>query len=224
MINFKIIFKSFRFILFVLFILVILLLLLLIFKIILLTFWGVDWVVNLTGLAAFLTILATILVASYFYETNRENQGLDELRRQSDLLDSLYIELDAISNKDKKIEFAEGNLQWFKDTVGVGKPLHSIWSINPSPYLSNLSSIINGKGTGFLKRKLVSLNQKIEMINGIVLSGEYNLGIIGKRETRDEVMLKFVKKTIDEMITLTEVMKKQLRDEFKVKPQPEESA
>ncbi len=218
MTNRTIFLKSFKAIGFVLLVQLFLLSFFFVFKMALWTFFGVEWIVNLIGLATFLTILTTIGGASYFYEVNRENQRRDELRRQKDLLESLYTELDAISNKNKKIKFEEGNLQWFKDAVGVGKPLHSVWSINPSPYLSYLSSVINGKETRSIKRKLVRLNQKIEMINGIVLSGEYNLGIFGQRETRDEQMLKFVKKVIDEMIDLTEEMKKRLVDEFKVKP------
>lgn len=174
----------------------------------LLNFIGLKFVIESTALFLAITILATFGVALYIYNINRENKKEDELKRQIDLLGSLYVELEAISNEKKEIKFEEGNLQWFKDALGYGKPLHSVWSVNPSPYLSYLHSNINGKETSSLKKKLVKLNQKIEMINNIVLSGEYNLGIFGKKTTRDEVMLNFVRKTITEMIGLTEEIKK----------------
>ena len=176
-----------------------------------LEFFGIIWIINPDDLGLLLTIVVTMGVAFYIYNMSKEDQQKRELKKQFDILESLYTELSAVSDKGKGIKFSEGNLQWFNDALGIGKPLHSIWSIDPSPYLSNLSSKINGKKTVSLKRKIVKLNQKIEMINGIVLSAEYNRGIFGKKDTRDEVMLKFVRETINEMISLTEGMKKTIK-------------
>jgi len=217
MTNQSILLKSLRSVAVIIIIQAIILLLIFITKESLLELFEIVWDIKLIDYIPFSAVITTIYIAIYIYESNKRNNEISVFRRQNDLLESLYTELDAISNKDKKIKFEEGNLQWFNDTLKIGKPLHSIWSINPSPYLSYLTSNINGKETGSLKRKIVKLNQKIEMINGIVLSGEYNLGIFGKKGTRDEVMFDFVEKTIGEMIDLTEEMKKRLEEDFKIK-------
>lgn len=172
---------------------------------------GLKFVVELNALVLGITILATFGVALYIYNINKENKKESESQRQIDLLESLYVELDTISTKKKGHKFKEGNLQWFNEALGLGDPLHSVWKLNHSPYLSYLSSMINEKETGSLKRNVVKLHQKIEMINNIVLSGKYNLRKYESKGTYDQVMSKFVNETIKESIGIAEKMKKRIK-------------
>ncbi len=142
--------------------------------------------------------------------------GLPSLRdrgKQIGLLDSLKVELDTISNGDKK---NEGNLEWFLNSIDEGDPLHSVWNINPLPYMAYLSHSAIGKNKKInsLKKDMVKLHQKIEMINGIVLSGKYRLRkqIQGEKESPDTEMSKFVKKTIKESINRCKKMKRIIKE------------
>jgi len=105
-----------------------------------------------------------------------------ERKKQKSLLKSLLVELNKISN-EKKDE--EGNLQWFGKTT---KNLHGIWILNVSVYMEGLN------GFEELKKNLVDISQKIEMLNRFAFSGlERN---------------KFFKDLIDETIKKVEKSKK----------------
>lgn len=132
-----------------------------------------------------------------------------ERKKQIDSFKALYTELDVVSNKVK-----EGNLQWFLNSVDKGRPLHSIWKINVDPYMTLLPSNFNGKNITSLKKELVNINQKIEMINDVVLSGKYDLKKRLPKEKRypDRQMAKFIKETIKETITKTEKIKEVIKE------------
>ena len=132
-----------------------------------------------------------------------------ETEKQKDLFKSLYCELSVISNPEKK---EEGNLQWFFNSIGKGEPLHSIWTVNVSPYMAGLPSKFEGNEIISIKNELVKINQKIEMINNVVLSGKYDLikKLLGEKRNPDNQMRKYIKKVINETIGRIELIKKDL--------------
>lgn len=161
---------------------------------------------NLTIFITAIIGIVTIFLMWFFHNKALKNEEENSKQKQIDLLKSLFTELDVISNKAE-----EGNLQWFLNSIENGDPLHSVWNINPSPYLSFLSQKGNEKDIGVLKKKIVQLNQKIEMINNIVLSGKYQLIKNNPSRPQDQDMVKFVKATLNEVINLAEEMKKILK-------------
>jgi len=146
-------------------------------------------------------------------EQNRITEFKVEKEKIKDVFKALYSELDVVSNK--KIPM-EGNLQWFFKSLEKGKPLHGVWSINLSPYMSTIPTEFLGKDFSYLKKEIVQINQKIEMVNRIVLSKDYRLikAIKGEKGFQDKRMVDFLKKVLKEIEKRTEKIKKDLRSLF----------
>ncbi|MCH7758788.1 hypothetical protein IID20_00295, partial [Patescibacteria group bacterium] len=97
---------------------------------------GINLIIPSDVLTVLLTILATIGMALYIYNVNKKDREEVERQKQISLLESLFTELNLISSENGDFRKSEGNLQWFSEAIDLGDPLHSIWNINPTPYLS----------------------------------------------------------------------------------------
>ena len=133
------------------------------------------------------------------------------------LLESLHSELEAISSKKRKIKLLDlnidtaGNLQWVKELFGYElKHAHGIWKLNVQTYIGELNNKIWFKKTKDLKRVLIHISQKIEMIENYFRQYE------GVPKEYQKVIKEAIIKVVDETIKLVETGKKFIEDEFKI--------
>ncbi|GEM_PF-3055130 len=126
-------------------------------------------------ITALIGIVTIYLMVSLF----RKEQKLRAKERyeiQIGLLNSLSVELNQISSPSNNIYINgtvyehEGNLEWYEKDIlpkykkNKGNPPHEVWRINIPEYLSKLNNKINGKDVIELKKLLVLINQKLELI------------------------------------------------------------
>jgi hypothetical protein len=140
-----------------------------------------------------------------------------DYRKQISLLESLYSELDAISSEEKRIRLShkeksiKGNLQWVEELFGWGlKPAHGIWKLNTQIYVAGLNEKIKFKKTKSLKRFLILISQKIELIENYLL--QFNQV---PKET-DNVYKEAIMKVFAEVIELVETTKTFIEKEFRI--------
>ena len=157
----------------------------------------------------FALIIAIIMVFLTFYK---------DYKRQISLLESLHSELEAISSKKRMIELLDikidttGNLQWVKELFGYElKHAHGIWKLNVQTYVGELNNKIRFKKTKDLKRVLIHISQKIEMIENYFRQYE------GVPKEHQKVIKEAIIKVVDETIKLVETGKKFIEDEFGIK-------
>ena len=105
-----------------------------------------------------------------------QNERKKEIRNiQISLLHSLLVELNAISSPLNNIRINQkdytlkGNLEWYEEILSQYKgknitPSHNAWRLNTDNYLSNLHNKIDGKSLIELKKLLILINQKLELI------------------------------------------------------------
>lgn len=141
-----------------------------------------------------------------------------DYKRQVSLLESLYSELDAISNNEKKIKLlnkeisTKGNLQWVEELFGYGlKPAHGIWKLNTQIYVEGLNKRIKFKRTRYLKNALIHISQKIELIENYL--SQYNQ-ISDKNKEYEKNVKEAITNVIKEVTGLVENTKKYLEIEF----------
>ncbi len=131
---------------------------------------------------AFIGIITIWLMWSIFkkerYERKKERYDL-----QISLLHSLLVELNQISSPSNDIYINgktyphKGNLEWYEEDIlpkyktNKGIPPHSVWRINTTEYLAKLPNEIKGKNIIELKKILVLLNQKLELISNYFVFG-----------------------------------------------------
>ncbi len=141
------------------------------------------------------------------------------LKKQIGLLNTLLTELEMLSSKSITIKIISedykirGNLEWFKESIIKNEtPLHDMWEINPSNYLSILDNEIEEIKLEEIKRFIVFINQKISLLNF------YRKGIIDNQiNTTEENLIKI----IDEVIDATTKAKKfinEIIDKIKLVP------
>jgi len=118
----------------------------------------------------------TLLLMWFLFNKKRQDRKNERNQIYFGLLNSLIVELNAVSSKSNDIlinakEYhLKGNLEWYEEDVlpkyktNKGIPPHSIWKINTSEYLAKLPNKIKGKDIIDLKKLLVLLNQKLELI------------------------------------------------------------
>ena len=183
--------------------------------------WGIIWNINPNDLSLTITILATILIATYIYNKSKNDGKENKKTKQISLLKSLYYELDAISNKEKIITFLDkeihtkGNLQWIKELLtNNGSPAHGIWNLNTRIYVTELDTIINNKKTQKLKESLIHLNQKIELIGNYLLTHRIAKEKYLHKESK--IIGELLIPLVEELIDLTDRTKKYLEKEFNI--------
>ncbi len=154
----------------------------------------------------FALIIAIIMAFLTFYK---------DYKRQISLLESLHSELEAISSKKRKIELLDlnidttGNLQWVKELFGYElKHAHGIWKLNVQTYVGELNNKIKFNKTKDLKRVLIHISQKIEMIENYFRQYE------GVPKDHQKAIKEAIIKVVDETIKLVETGKKFIEDEF----------
>ena len=131
---------------------------------------------------AFIGIITIWLMWSIFkkerYERKKERYDL-----QISLLHSLLVELNQISSPSNDIYINgktykhKGNLEWYEEDIlpkykkKMGNPPHEVWRINTQEYLAKLRNELNNKDLVELKKLLVLINQKLELIRNYFIGG-----------------------------------------------------
>ncbi len=119
--------------------------------------------------------ISTLLLMWFLFNKERQDRKNERNQIYFGLLNSLIVELNAVSSKSNDIlintkEYSlKGNLEWYEELLENNKgkkilPPHSLWKINTSEYLSKLPNKIKNKNIIELKKLLVLLNQKLELI------------------------------------------------------------
>lgn len=157
--------------------------------------------------------ISTLLFMWYLFKKERQDREKERNQIYFGLLNSLVVELNAVSSKSNDIlintkEYAlKGNLEWYEELLENNKgkkilPPHSLWKINTQEYLTKLPNKIKGKNILELKKLLVLLNQKIELIQNYLLFGM-------KQEN--------IKEVIEESKTIVKDAKIFLNEKFKIR-------
>lgn len=157
----------------------------------------------------FALIIAIIMAFLTFYR---------DYKRQISILESLHSELEAISSKKKKIKLLDlnidtiGNLQWVKELFDYElKHAHGIWKLNVQTYIGELNNKIKFKKTKSLKKVLIHISQKIEMIENYFRQYE------GVPKEHQKIIKEAIIKVIDETMGLVDTGKRFIEDEFGIK-------
>lgn len=153
-------------------------------------------------------IIALIVVFVPFYK---------DKQRQISLLEALYSELDAISSKKGEIEVLDkkiptkGNLQWIKELFGWElRPAHGIWKLSTQDYITGLDRKIKGKTTRPLKKVLILISQKIELIENYLIQ-------YASVTRKDDAIKEAIMKVINEVTELVDITKKLLEKDFGIR-------
>jgi len=146
-----------------------------------------------------LSIIVIVIIAigtlsfMWFIFKREQNERKKEIRNiQISLLYSLLIELKAISSMSNYIHInrkeysLKGNLEWYEELLDQNKnkritPPHDAWKLNTNEYLSKLHNKIDGKNIVELKKLLILINQKLELIKNY-----FNWGISADK-TKDVI-------------------------------------
>ena len=141
-------------------------------------------------------------------------EKIDHIKIQIGLLSSLLTELEMLSSKSNKIKIISddykirGNLEWFKESVTKNEtPLHDMWEINPSKYLSELDNEINGIKLEEIKKFIVFVNQKISLLNF------YREGIIDETvNTSNQNLIDIIDEVINAITKAKEFVSNTMKD------------
>ncbi len=190
---------------------------------------GNTYVVLIIGFLTILVGLASIFIMNRTskkqikkmdeqYKKQTEKEDEREEGRQLSLLDSLYSELCAIGDKKHRFKLINnhemtGNLHWFKELLGWEGilPGHGIWYLTTSLYIGGLNKGVKGVNTASLKKMIILINQKIELINNHVVT-------FGKDKNKDtKEFREAVIKIIDEALKYVWESKKFIENNWKLK-------
>lgn len=160
--------------------------------------------------------VVTIYVMVSLSKRERKEKQKEIYNTRISLIHSLSVELNQVSSPGGSISINSrpyshiGNLEWYRDSIlpeyekngNKGAPPHDVWQINTSEYLSKLPNRIKGRDLVELKKLLVLINQKLELIRNYFLGG---------------VKADKIKEVIKETIRMVEDAKEFLRKEFNIR-------
>ena len=139
-----------------------------------------NWIsVIITALIGVVTIY---LMVSLFRKEQRD-RARERYSLQISLLNSLFVELNQISSPYNDIYIngkhypTKGNLEWYEEDIlpkykkNKGTPPHEVWKINTSEYLAKLHNKVDKKDTIELKKLIILINQKLELIRNYFSGG-----------------------------------------------------
>jgi len=151
-----------------------------------LNLFGISFPISENNLGLVLAILATVGVSMYIYNSNKFEKEKDDTRKQMDLLNILFQELN----------FLKENLKAYEKSFSGEKtyPFYGLWDIDTSLYFRGLNHEINDEETIGLKKNLMIIKDKILLVNNMK-SESYKLEARGSEE-RIAYMIKVVRKQI----------------------------
>ena len=149
---------------------------------------------------------------------------LAEKKRQLNILKNILTELEILSSNEEKIKMwikeypRTGNLQWVNvvlknriqgpvpdSWIATAVPAHNVLRISDN-YLAALEEVVDGANTKLLKKFLIIINQKIEMLNGF----------LEKARQKDTPFSKSSTQHADEIIEMVEEAKSYINQTWKL--------
>ena len=133
-------------------------------------------------ITAIIGIVTIYLMVSLFRKEQRY-RAREIYALQISLLNSLFVELNQISSPSNDIHINgkiyphKGNLEWYEKDIlpkykkNKGTPPHEVWKMNTSEYLAKLHNKVDKKDTIELKKLLILINQKLELVRNYFSGG-----------------------------------------------------